>query len=175
MILAMINRRILKCDRWFCRLASASLLLIGALTHAKADPRVDTAPAAARAAPPEPSAHPATPVHGETIVEQQGVASWYGRHWRGRRTASGTRFDDRALTAAHLWLPFATRAHVTNLQNGRSVDVVVTDRGPYHDGRIIDLSHRAAALIGILQTGVAKVAITALWPSAANAATVTGR
>ena len=100
----------------------------------------------------------------DAVVEQQGVASWYGRQWRGRRTASGTRFDERALTAAHLWLPFATRARVTNLANGRSVEVIVTDRGPYHDGRIIDLSARAAAELGMTQQGIAPVAITAQLP-----------
>jgi rare lipoprotein A len=68
---------------------------------------------------------------------------------------------DRALTAAHMWLPFATRARVANKQNGRSVDVVVTDRGPYHEGRIIDLSAKAAELLGIIQTGTAEVTVTA--------------
>jgi rare lipoprotein A len=102
------------------------------------------------------------PKTGDIVVSEQGVASWYGRAWRGRRTASGTRFDDRALTAAHMWLPFATRARVTNKQNGRSVDVVVTDRGPYHEGRIIDLSAKAAELLGIIQTGTAEVTVTAL-------------
>lgn len=95
-------------------------------------------------------------------VQQQGVASWYGRHWRGRKTASGQRYDERLLTAASRSLPLPTRARVTNLQNGRSVDVIVNDRGPYIDGRIIDLSARAAAVLGITRVGLAPVEITAL-------------
>jgi rare lipoprotein A len=101
------------------------------------------------------------PDTGGVLVKEQGVASWYGRDWRGRRTASGSPFDDRALTAAHLWLPFATHARVTNIQNGRSVDVVVTDRGPYHQGRIIDLSAKAAKLLGIKRCGTAEVTVSA--------------
>lgn len=104
-------------------------------------------------------------------LDQQGVASWYGRHWRGRRTASGRRFDERRLTAASLSLPLATRARVTNLRNGRSVDVLVNDRGPYIGGRIIDLSARAAQLLGMTRTGLAHVAVTALpAPAAADSA-----
>ena len=88
-----------------------------------------------------------------------GVASWYGRKFQGHRTASGERFDRRRLTAAHRSLPLGTRARVTNLENGRSVEVTVTDRGPYVRGRIIDLSERAAQLIGIKEDGLARVAI----------------
>jgi rare lipoprotein A len=95
-------------------------------------------------------------------LQQQGVASWYGRHWRGRKTASGQRYDERLLTAASPSLPLPTRARVTNLQNGRSVDVIVNDRGPYVGDRIIDLSARAAALLGINRLGLAHVTITAL-------------
>ena len=151
-----------RCDRWSCRIASGFLLLLGVLTHAKSDPRVDqeTAPAPTEAAASEGVDNGAEPV--DALVEERGVASWYGRRpWRGRHTASGARFDDRALTAAHLWLPFATRARVTNLQNGRSVDVVVTDRGPYHEGRIIDLSAKAAEALGIKRCGIADVVVSA--------------
>ncbi len=98
----------------------------------------------------------------DIVVKQRGIASWHGRAWRGRRTASsGTRFDDRAMTAAHLWLPFETTARVTNVQNGRSVDVVVNDRGPYHAGRIIDLSAKAAEALGIKDCGTAEVIVSA--------------
>lgn len=144
-------------DRWFYSAATAGLMLLGTLAPARADPRIDngTMPAA----PTRVAA--AGPSGGDAVIEQHGLASWYGKHWRGRRTASGSRFDDRSLTAAHLWLPFATRAHVTNLDNGRSVDVVVNDRGPYRKGRIIDLSAGAAEKLGMRRTGVAPVAITA--------------
>jgi rare lipoprotein A len=141
-----------------CGIASVLLMLCGAAAKAKEPADADTPPAGAEAAPDIVKKDPKT---GDITVEEQGVASWYGRTWRGRRTASGTRFDDRALTAAHLWLPFATRARVTNMQNGRSVDVVVTDRGPYHDGRIIDLSAKAAELLGMTRNGTAEVLITA--------------
>ena len=137
-------------------------MLLGTLVHAKADPRIDRGTAMHAGAQAARKATPATTVvAGDTVVEQHGIASWYGTHWRGRLTASGSRFNEQLLTAAHLWLPFATRAHVTNLQNGRSVDVVVTDRGPYYGGRIIDLSARAAEAIGMSETGLAPVAITA--------------
>jgi rare lipoprotein A len=119
----------------------------------------DSSPAVADATPPQ---GPEDRVCSAAPVQQQGVASWYGRHWRGRKTASGQRYDERLLTAASRSLPLPTRARVTNLQNGRSVDVIVNDRGPYVGGRIMDLSARAAALLGITRVGVAHVAITAL-------------
>jgi rare lipoprotein A (peptidoglycan hydrolase) len=117
---------------------------------AHADPRIDQDTAAALMMP----SHP-------TVVEQQGVASWYGRHWRGRRTASGRVFDERRLTAASLTLPLNTWARVTNLRTGRWVDVLVNDRGPYVIGRVMDLSQRAATLLGITRSGLAPVAISA--------------
>jgi rare lipoprotein A len=86
-----------------------------------------------------------------------GVASYYGDRFHGRTTASGARFDKNALTAAHKTLEFGTRVTVTNKVNGRSVDVVITDRGPYIRGRTIDLSKAAAREIGMLGAGVAPV------------------
>jgi rare lipoprotein A len=86
-----------------------------------------------------------------------GVASYYGDRFHGRTTASGARFDKNALTAAHKSLEFGTRVTVTNKVNGRSVDVVITDRGPYIRGRTIDLSKAAAREIGMLGAGVAPV------------------
>ena len=82
-----------------------------------------------------------------------GIASWYGERFRGRRTASGSRFNPDALTAAHRTLPFGTRVRVTNVRNGRSVVVRITDRGPFIRGRIIDLSRAAARRIGIAGIG----------------------
>lgn len=136
---------------WVVRIGSALFFLLGHCGHAPAASRLERQPPAAK-----------TPAGAGVLVEQRGIASWYGRHWQGRRTASGVRFDDQALTAAHVWLPFATRARVTNLQNGESVDVVVNDRGPYHRGRIIDLSARAAQVIGMQQSGIAPVLIRAV-------------
>jgi len=142
-------------------IASGVLMLGGALSHAKAQGTVepDSSPALVKAAAGDVANRETATT--DVVVRQRGIASWYGRAWRGRRTASGTRFDDRAMTAAHLWLPFETTARVTNVENGRSVDVVVNDRGPYHRGRIIDLSAKAAEALGIKECGTAEVIVSA--------------
>ena len=88
----------------------------------------------------------------------RGQASFYGRGLQGRRTASGERFDRKALTAAHPTLPFGTMVQVENLLTGRTVVVRINDRGPFARGRIIDLSEAAGHLIGL--RGVAPVQIT---------------
>jgi len=90
-------------------------------------------------------------------AQETGTASWYGIPYNGRRTASGEIYDMEKLTAAHRTLPFQTWVEVTNLENGRRVDVRITDRGPFVGGRIIDLSHRAARDIEMLGPGVVKV------------------
>jgi rare lipoprotein A len=87
----------------------------------------------------------------------EGEASWYGVDFHGRRAADGSRYNMYELTAAHRTLEFGTRVVVTNIGNGRSVEVTITDRGPFVDGRIIDLSFVAAQQIGMLDTGVARV------------------
>src|SRR4051812_11463457 len=91
---------------------------------------------------------------------QSGGASWYGPGFHGRRTASGERFNSRALTAAHRSLPFGSRVRVTNERTGRSVVVRINDRGPVVGGRVIDLSKAAAQAVGI--SGVGKVKLTRL-------------
>ena len=93
--------------------------------------------------------------------QQEGLASVYGQHFNGKSTASGERYDSRALTAAHPTLPLGTDIRVTNLDNGRSVRVRINDRGPHVRGRIIDLSSGAAAALGF-STGVARVRIEIL-------------
>jgi rare lipoprotein A len=93
---------------------------------------------------------------------KQGMASWYGPGFHGRRTASGETFNSSGLTAAHRYLPFGTRVRVTNLRNGRSVVVRINDRGPFSGGRVIDLSRGAAAIIGVFQSGVAPVVLEVL-------------
>jgi len=92
----------------------------------------------------------------------QGIASWYGPGFHGRRTASGERFNQNDLTAAHRSLPFGTKVQVTNLYNGRSVVVRINDRGPYARGRILDLSAGAASLIGVRSSGVAPIRLQIL-------------
>ena len=92
----------------------------------------------------------------------RGAASWYGPGFHGRLTANGERFNQEALTAAHRTLRFGTRVRVTNLHNGRSVVVRINDRGPFIDGRVIDLSKAAARAIGMLNSGVAPVRLQIL-------------
>jgi rare lipoprotein A (peptidoglycan hydrolase) len=91
-----------------------------------------------------------------------GVASYYGGRFHGRLTASGARFNQDGMTAAHRSLPFGTRVRVTHLGSGRTVDVRITDRGPFIGGRIIDLSRGAAGVIGMHNQGVARVRVTVL-------------
>ena len=91
-----------------------------------------------------------------------GVASWYGPGFAGHKTACGERYKPSAMTAAHKTLPFGTSVKVTNLENDKSVVVRINDRGPYVDGRIIDLSNAAAKKIGVVATGTAKVKVVAL-------------
>src|SRR5688572_9605611 len=90
---------------------------------------------------------------------QHGVASWYGPGFHGQPTSSGTAYDQYQLTAAHPNLPLGTRVRVTNLDNGKSIDVLVNDRGPFAKGRVIDLSYAAAHAIGMVGPGTANVAV----------------
>lgn len=99
---------------------------------------------------------------GPVRFQVKGVASWYGPGFHGNRSASGERFNQNALTAAHRTLPFGTNVRVTNLNNGRSVIVRINDRGPYTRGRVIDLSAGAARVLGLIQTGVAPVQLEVL-------------
>ncbi|WP_298144787.1 septal ring lytic transglycosylase RlpA family protein [uncultured Acinetobacter sp.] len=90
---------------------------------------------------------------------QTGMASWYGRQFHGRKTASGETFDMNAMTAAHRSLPLNCYIRVTNKTNGKSVVVKVNDRGPFHGNRVVDLSYGAAKRLGITNAGTAKVSI----------------
>lgn len=97
---------------------------------------------------------------------EEGVASWYGPGFDGKRTASGEVYDMEDLTAAHPRLPFGTRLRVENLDNGRRTEVRVNDRGPFVDDRIIDLSRAAARDIGMLGPGTARVRLFVVQVSA---------
>lgn len=120
------------------------------------------------------STRPATPVEADRLFSDEplleaspvplgtGEASFYGPGFHGRTTASGGRFDQHELTAAHRTLEFGSRLRVTNLANGRTVVVTVTDRGPYVRGRVIDLSVKAARVLGFLDDGVARVRLERL-------------
>jgi rare lipoprotein A len=90
---------------------------------------------------------------------QEGVASWYGQDFHGKRTANGERYDMNSVTAAHPTLPLPSVVRVTNLDNGRQLNVRVNDRGPFHSTRIIDLSRRAAQLLGFYDVGTARVRV----------------
>lgn len=96
--------------------------------------------------------------------DRVGLASWYGPHFDGERTSSGERYNMYAMTAASKVLPLPTYVRVTNLRNGRQVVVKVNDRGPFHRGRIIDLSYAAAYRLGITGRGTAWVRVQAITP-----------
>lgn len=91
--------------------------------------------------------------------KQTGLASWYGRQFHGRKTASGETFDMNGLTAAHRSLPLNCYVKVTNTSNGKTVVVKVNDRGPFHGNRVMDLSYGAAKQLGITTKGVGNVSI----------------
>lgn len=95
---------------------------------------------------------------------ERGIASWYGKKFHGRRTSSGEPYDMYAMTAAHKSLPLPTHVRVRNLANEKSIVVRVNDRGPFHEGRIIDLSYTAATKLGMVGHGTAQVEVTALPP-----------
>jgi peptidoglycan lytic transglycosylase len=90
-------------------------------------------------------------------VTQTGIASWYGPGFHGKATASGTIYNQNDLTAAHQTLPLGTRVMVTNLENGRSAELVINDRGPFAKGRIIDLSYAAGESLGMIGPGTIPV------------------
>ncbi len=117
-------------------------------------------PRTARSPGNPPSPGPAL-LHGKPFDTAVGLASWYGPPYAGRKGADGTVYDQNAMTAAHLTLPLGTVVRVTNLTNGESVVVRITDRGPFVRGRIIDLSLAAAKSTGVYRAGVVKVRVEA--------------
>jgi rare lipoprotein A len=113
----------------------------------------------APAAAPSPATLPTSASRPEEVLGE-GLASFYGPGFAGRPTASGERFDPAAFTAAHRTLRFGTCLRVTNLSNGRQVEVRVNDRGPYAGTRILDVSVAAARALGMLELGVVRVRLT---------------
>ena len=91
---------------------------------------------------------------------ETGIASWYGPGFHGKKTANGEIYDQNALTAAHRTLPMPSLVQVTNLENGRSLRLTVNDRGPFAHGRVIDVSRRAAQLLGFHRQGTARVRVS---------------
>lgn len=108
--------------------------------------------------------HDYTPMTKLAPFKERGLASWYGRKFHGGPTASGETYDMYKMTAAHKTLPIPSYARVTNLRNGRSVIVRINDRGPFHDGRVIDLSYAAAVRLDKLQAGTVEVEVELLQP-----------
>ena len=127
----------------------APLLIVGLLSACALPPGKISLPPA-----PPPAARPV----------QTGIASWYGPGFHGRATASGVIYDQHELTAAHQTLPLGTRVIVTNLESGRSTEVVVNDRGPFLKGRIIDLSYAAAQTLGMVGPGTIPVRVEVISP-----------
>jgi rare lipoprotein A len=114
-------------------------------------------------------------VAGRTYVPREnpnysgeGLASWYGSSFHGRRTANGEIFDRVSIAAAHTTMPLPSYARVTNLQNGHSMVVRVNDRGPFHGNRVIDVSERAALALGFRQAGTARVRVDYVGPASTN-------
>jgi rare lipoprotein A len=157
------------------RFALLPALSLGLLLAACATPRATvTAPAPPPAAPGAPAQVKLGgpyEVFGRTYVpeddrsyDRRGIASWYGPGFHARQTANGETYDKHDLTAAHPTLPMPSWVEVTNLDNGRQLMVRVNDRGPFVEGRIIDLSFRAAQLLGVDRTGLAEVRVRRVFP-----------
>ena len=126
---------------------------------------------AVQAVPDAPAAEPAEPATAAPLAAApgglaelreigRGIASWYGGHFHGRKTASGERYDMNALTAAHPTLPFGTVVRVRSLVNGKEVDVRINDRGPHVGRRLIDLSRGAAQALGLIDAGTGTKPVT---------------
>lgn len=160
------------------------LLSAGCATHKSSDPVIDGPPAQsidlAAITDPEPKDEPLSRhgnppdyhVNGQNYqviydnvgYKESGIASWYGTKFHDHPTSSGEPYDMFAMTAAHKQLPLPSYVRVKNLENGREITVKVTDRGPFKDDRIIDLSYVAAQKLGIIEKGTALVEIEAINP-----------
>lgn len=152
-------------------LITADAILIGAAGMRPKVPVIRSSIMVTPLPPPPAAAAPTATAAEETAVniplvpppppkpKQVGWASWYGDEWQGKLMASGRPFDDHQLTAAHRTLPLNSVVKVTNLWTGRSVEVTITDRGPYARGRVIDLSEAAAKKIGMVKRGITRVRI----------------
>jgi rare lipoprotein A len=132
--------------------ATGLVLLASCAEQAPPPPEVIALP------PPPPVVQP---LPEQPFFTQAGTASWYGGAHHGRKTASGERFNANALTAAHRALKMGTVLRITNLENGRTTTVRVNDRGPYVNGRVIDVSAAAARELGMRHNGLARVRIEA--------------
>jgi rare lipoprotein A len=132
--------------------------------------KIPPPPTTPTVAPPSPGA---PPVPTATIEQgEEGIASWYGHPYHGRRAASGEIYNMYDMTAAHRTLPFGTMVRVHDLENGRDTTVRINDRGPFVEGRIIDLSYAAAQALGMEVAGIARVRLEILGIGSASAPAV---
>lgn len=111
--------------------------------------------------------YPLASAHG---YRQKGIASWYGKDFHGKKTSCGETYNMYGISAAHKTLPMGTDVEVRNLENGQSIRLTINDRGPFVDGRIIDLSYGAAQKIGVARPGTARVEVAAVGTSAPRGA-----
>jgi rare lipoprotein A len=155
----------------FATLASIFLVAVFLVGCAARQPAANRAPAPPVQPGPEPPAEtaksdagvpPVNSAPGTGVIFEEGKASWYGAPFHGRQASNGEIYDMNKLTAAHRTLPFNTVVRVTNVSNGKSTTVRITDRGPFVDNRIIDLSYAAAKEIGSIGPGVVPVRIEIL-------------
>jgi rare lipoprotein A len=149
MVLSDMNRRAV------CAMALGGV--IAACGKKKTVARVPVAAPGPRGTP-----RPSRPSPAATGSIERGLASWYGHPYHGRRAADGEIYDMETMVAAHKTLPFQTMVRVRNTGNDKSVDVRIIDRGPFVEGRVIDLSHAAAQAIGLIGPGVGQVEITVI-------------
>ena len=138
------------------RIAFLILVIPGLLALVRCSKSADTAPLAAANA-------------SKLQCIQRGIASWYGTHMKGRLTASGEKYDPKALTAASRKFPMGTELNVINLKNNQEVAVTVNDRGPYSGKRIIDMSVAAAHELGMEKAGLANVCVQNMEQAGAQA------
>jgi rare lipoprotein A len=169
----MCRRRRWFADRAPLRALAALLLLVGCAPTSMPPAPEPPQPPAPRAVKPRPykvMGEWYTPLADARGFEQEGLASWYGAEFHGRRTSNGETYDMHAVSAAHKTLPLGTYVRVYNLHNGRSLDVRINGRGPFVRGRIIDLSYGAARKLGVVGPGTAPVKIVALGRPASSSA-----
>jgi rare lipoprotein A len=145
-----------------------TLILTGCATARVGSPPARTPTPGPRTAVAPPPSTPRPPAPRPKGFEETGEASWYGRQHHGKRTASGETYDMHKLTAAHRTLPLGTRVLVTNLENDRTVEVRINDRGPFVAGRMLDLSYAAAQRLGAVGAGVISVRLNVLADAASG-------
>ena len=156
------NKSMDSCKRWMVLVLSgaAIVFLVGCSSTSRFAGRSEERSSEHKsAAQPEQSTHQSS---GKILLTLEGVASYYAHDFNGKMTSNGEIFDMNALTAAHRTFPFGTKVRVTNLENNKTVIVRVNDRGPFKEGRIMDLSMGAAKEIDLIRTGTAHVRLEVL-------------